>query len=75
MITWGIFAALTACVAKVPWHFHTGSGSCSAWPRPGFYPGVIVYLTHWFPSKTRPVAGPGLLLHGHAPWPSSSARS
>ena len=28
------------------------SGSCSAWPRPGSIPGVIVYLTHWFPAAT-----------------------
>ncbi len=51
MITWGIFAALTALVTK-PWHFYTIRfllGLAEA----GFYPGVIVYLTHWFPKRDR----------------------
>jgi MFS transporter, ACS family, tartrate transporter len=51
MITWGIFAALTAFVTK-PWHFYSIRfllGLAEA----GFYPGVIVYLTHWFPRRDR----------------------
>jgi ACS family tartrate transporter-like MFS transporter len=51
MITWGIVAALTALV-KVPWQFYTARfilGLAEA----GFFPGVIVYLTHWFPSRDR----------------------
>jgi ACS family tartrate transporter-like MFS transporter len=51
MITWGIFAALTAMVTK-PWHFYSIRfllGLAEA----GFYPGVIVYLTHWFPKRDR----------------------
>jgi ACS family tartrate transporter-like MFS transporter len=51
MITWGIFAAMTAMVTK-PWHFYTIRfllGLAEA----GFYPGVIVYLTHWFPKRDR----------------------
>ncbi len=51
MISWGIVAALTATV-KVPWHFYTVRfflGLAEA----GFFPGVIVYLTHWFPSRDR----------------------
>jgi ACS family tartrate transporter-like MFS transporter len=51
MITWGFMAAATALV-RVPWHFYTVRfllGLAEA----GFYPGVIVYLTHWFPSKDR----------------------
>ena len=51
MVTWGIMAAMTAMV-QVPWHFYTVRfllGLAEA----GFYPGVIVYLTHWFPSKDR----------------------
>ncbi len=51
MITWGVIAALTAFVTK-PWQFYTmrfllGLGEA------GFYPGVIVYLTHWFPKTDR----------------------
>jgi ACS family tartrate transporter-like MFS transporter len=51
MISWGIVAAFTAFV-KQPWHFYTVRfflGLAEA----GFFPGVIVYLTHWFPSRDR----------------------
>ncbi|WP_435008621.1 MFS transporter [Tundrisphaera lichenicola] len=51
MVTWGFVAALTAIVT-VPWHFYVIRfllGLAEA----GFYPGVIVYLTHWFPSRDR----------------------
>jgi ACS family tartrate transporter-like MFS transporter len=51
MITWGITATLTAFV-KTPFQFYLVRfllGLCEA----GFFPGVIVYLTHWFPSRDR----------------------
>jgi ACS family tartrate transporter-like MFS transporter len=51
MITWGIVAALTACVST-PRHFYIARfflGLAEA----GFFPGVIVYLTHWFPTRDR----------------------
>ncbi len=51
MITWGIVAALTAFV-RTPTQFYTARfllGLAEA----GFFPGVIVYLTHWFPSSER----------------------
>lgn len=51
MVTWGIIAAMTAFVTK-PYHFYTIRfllGLAEA----GFFPGVIVYLTHWFPIKDR----------------------
>jgi ACS family tartrate transporter-like MFS transporter len=51
MVSWGIMAALTAMV-EVPWHFYLVRfllGLAEA----GFYPGVIVYLTHWFPTRDR----------------------
>lgn len=51
MISWGFMAALTALV-QVPWHFYLVRfllGLAEA----GFYPGVIVYLTHWFPTRDR----------------------
>jgi ACS family tartrate transporter-like MFS transporter len=51
MISWGIMAGLTALV-QVPWHFYLVRfllGLAEA----GFYPGVIVYLTHWFPTRDR----------------------
>lgn len=51
MITWGIMAALTAAV-KAPMQFYWvrfGLGLAEA----GFFPGVIVFLTHWFPNRDR----------------------
>jgi ACS family tartrate transporter-like MFS transporter len=51
MITWGIVAALTSLV-KTPFQFYVVRfllGLAEA----GFYPGVIVYLTHWFASRDR----------------------
>lgn len=51
MVSWGIMAALTAAVTK-PWHFYSVRfllGLAEA----GFFPGIIVYLTHWFPSRDR----------------------
>ncbi len=51
MITWGIMAALTALV-KTPAHFY-GVRFLLGLAEAGFFPGVIVYLTHWFPSRDR----------------------
>jgi ACS family tartrate transporter-like MFS transporter len=51
MVSWGILAALTAFV-RVPWHFYTVRfllGLAEA----GFFPAIVVYLTHWFPSRDR----------------------
>lgn len=51
MITWGIMAGLTAMV-KTPTQFYVVRfflGLAEA----GFFPGVVVYLTHWFPSRDR----------------------
>jgi MFS transporter, ACS family, tartrate transporter len=51
MVVWGFAAALTAFV-KTPVQFYAARfllGLAEA----GFFPGVIVYLTHWFPSRDR----------------------
>ena len=51
MISWGFVAALTAFV-KTPRQFYAVRfllGLAEA----GFFPGVIVYLTHWFPGRDR----------------------
>lgn len=51
MVTWGFMAALTAWVTS-PFHFYSVRfllGLAEA----GFFPGVIVYLTHWFPVRDR----------------------
>lgn len=51
MITWGLVAGLTAAV-QTPGQFYAMRfllGLAEA----GFFPGVIIYLTHWFPSRDR----------------------
>jgi ACS family tartrate transporter-like MFS transporter len=51
MVVWGFAAALTAFV-KTPFQFYAARfllGLAEA----GFFPGVIVYLTHWFPGRDR----------------------
>lgn len=51
MITWGIMAALTA-VVKTPMQFYVVR-FCLGLAEAGFFPGIIVYLTHWFPARDR----------------------
>ena len=51
MISWGLVAGVTALV-KTPNQFYCVRfllGLAEA----GFFPGVIVYLTHWFPARDR----------------------
>ena len=51
MITWGIVAMATAAVSS-PREFSVARfvlGLAEA----GFFPGIIVYLTHWFPRRDR----------------------
>jgi ACS family tartrate transporter-like MFS transporter len=51
MITWGIIAAGTALVTSstqfIAIRFLLGLGEA------GFFPGVVIYLTHWFPKRER----------------------
>jgi ACS family tartrate transporter-like MFS transporter len=51
MVTWGVAAALTAAV-KTPFQFYLARFSLGL-AEAGFFPGVIVYLTHWFPVRDR----------------------
>ncbi|WP_341643799.1 MFS transporter [Thauera sp. SDU_THAU2] len=51
MISWGILSGMMAYVTE-PWQFYTLRfllGIAEA----GFYPGVILYLTYWFPNHRR----------------------
>lgn len=51
MLTWGLMAGLTSLV-KTPFQFYTVRfflGLAEA----GFFPGVIIYLTHWFTARDR----------------------
>ncbi|MDQ1077953.1 MFS transporter [Pseudoroseomonas cervicalis] len=51
MITWGILSALFMFV-QTPWQFYVLRFLLGA-AEAGFYPGVILYLTYWFPSNRR----------------------
>jgi ACS family tartrate transporter-like MFS transporter len=51
MVTWGIMAALTAFVTT-PMQFYIVRFLLGV-AEAGFFPGVIVYLTHWFPARDR----------------------
>lgn len=51
MVTWGIMAAMTALV-RTPFQFY-GVRFLLGLAEAGFFPGVIVYLTHWFPLRDR----------------------
>jgi ACS family tartrate transporter-like MFS transporter len=51
MLTWGVMAALTAFV-KTPMQFYIIRFLLGV-AEAGFFPGVIVYLTHWFTGKDR----------------------
>ena len=51
MVTWGIVSAATAWVST-PWEFYVARfllGICEA----GFYPGIILYLSYWYPRQAR----------------------
>lgn len=51
MITWGILSAMMAFVTA-DWHFYTLRFLLGV-AEAGFYPGVILYLTYWFPNRRR----------------------
>jgi ACS family tartrate transporter-like MFS transporter len=51
MITWGMVAAATALV-KTPFQFY-GARFVLGLAEAGFFPGAIVFLTHWFPKRDR----------------------
>ncbi|HEX3575859.1 MAG TPA: MFS transporter [Rhodopila sp.] len=51
LLTWGILAALTAFVWN-EWSFY-GNRIMLGLAEAGFYPGVLLYLTWWFPSYYR----------------------
>jgi ACS family tartrate transporter-like MFS transporter len=51
MVSWGLVTALTALV-KTPTQFY-GMRVLLGVAEAGFFPGAIVYLTHWFPARDR----------------------
>jgi ACS family tartrate transporter-like MFS transporter len=51
MVTWGIVAMIMAAV-RTPLQFY-GLRFLLGVAEAGFFPGIIVYLTHWFPARER----------------------
>ena len=51
MVTWGIISALMAAVSGV-WSFY-GLRFLLGVAEAGFFPGIILYLTYWYPAEYR----------------------
>ena len=51
LITWGIVSGCTALV-HTPWQFYTCRFLLGL-AEGGFFPGMVLYLTYWFPSNRR----------------------
>ena len=50
MVTWGIISALMALVSAMSFYvlrFLLGAAEA------GFFPGIILYLTYWYPAEYR----------------------
>src|SRR5688572_2887724 len=60
LITWGFCSALTAFV-KTPMQFYIARFLLGV-AEAGFFPGIIVYFTHWFVSRDRARALSGLVM-------------
>jgi ACS family tartrate transporter-like MFS transporter len=50
MIVWGLVSPRCSSPAPRP---STPPGSYLAWPKPGFFPGMVLYLTYWIPEAER----------------------
>jgi MFS family permease len=51
LVTWGMVSACTALV-RTPWEFYSVRFLLGV-AESGFFPGMILYLTYWFPSDRR----------------------
>src|SRR5438094_8843181 len=60
LITWGLISALTAFVTT-PMEFYAARFFLGV-AEAGFFPGIIVYFTHWFTSQDRTRALSGLVM-------------
>jgi len=60
LITWGFLSAATAFV-ETPAQFNTVRFLLGV-AEAGFFPGIIVYFTHWFPMRDRARAMSGLIV-------------
>jgi ACS family tartrate transporter-like MFS transporter len=59
LVTWGVCSMATALV-RTPWEFYLARFLLGV-AEAGFFPGVIVYFTHWFPRADRARALAGLV--------------
>ncbi len=60
LLTWGV-CSMGLALVRTPWEFYLARfllGLAEA----GFFPGIIVYFTHWFPRADRARAFAGLIL-------------
>ena len=60
LITWGLLSAATAFVQTPP-QFYLSRFLLGV-AEAGFFPGIIVYFTHWFPMKERARAMSGFIV-------------
>lgn len=60
LISWGFISALTAFV-RTPMEFYVARFLLGV-AEAGFFPGIIVYFTHWFTSRDRARALSGLVM-------------
>jgi ACS family tartrate transporter-like MFS transporter len=60
LISWGFVSALTALV-RTPMQFYAARFILGV-AEAGFFPGIIVYFTHWFTSRDRGRALSGLVM-------------
>jgi len=60
LISWGIASAMTAFV-QTPMQFYAARFILGV-AEAGFFPGIIVYFTHWFTSRDRARALAGLVM-------------
>lgn len=51
LVTWGIIAALTAWVPDAGWMY--AARILLGIAEAGFFPGILLYLTYWFPKRQR----------------------
>ena len=64
LVSWGICTALVGCVQTASQFY--GARFLLGAAEAGFFPGIIVYLTHWFRERDRARAMAGFLLAGPA---------
>jgi MFS family permease len=57
LVSWGICTALVGCVQTAPQFY--GARFLLGAAEAGFFPGIIVYLTHWFGTRHGRIFGGG----------------